>query len=96
MAIINACKADDLRILCRPGQAAKYLSKAVQVRFDPDGHSKIIVGDTAALLGSFNMTYQSMFDNQENATYSRSEDYAAFFLAKWEAAPLPSVQNKAL
>ncbi len=27
-----------------------------------------------------------MFDNQENATYSRSTDYAEFFLAEWEEA----------
>ena len=85
----NECKAKDLRIICRPGAVAKYLSKGVQVRFDPDGHSKVIVGDTATLLGSFNMSYQSMFDNQENATYSRSKDYADFFLAKWEEAVVP-------
>jgi hypothetical protein len=30
-----------------------------------------------------------MFDNQENATYSRSEDYAAFFLEVWERATIP-------
>jgi hypothetical protein len=89
VAMINACKAKDLRIICRAGQTAKYLSKEVKVRFDPDLHSKIIVGDTAALLGSFNMTYQSMFDNQENATYSRSNDYADFFLAEWEEAQIP-------
>ena len=89
VAMINDCKAKDLRIICRPGQTAKYLSKEVQVRFDPDVHSKILVGDTAALLGSFNMTYQSMFDNQENATYSRSKDYAHFFLAEWEEAQIP-------
>ena len=90
VAMINDSKAKDLRIICRPGQTAKYLSKQVRVRFDPDVHSKIIVGDTAALLGSFNMSYQSMFDNQENATYSRSKDYADFFLAEWEEAQLPS------
>ena len=89
VAMINDCKAKDLRIICRPGQTAKYLSREVQVRFDPDVHSKIIVGDTAALLGSFNMTYQSMFDNQENATYSRSKDYAHFFLVEWEDAQIP-------
>ncbi|MBI4739682.1 hypothetical protein HY772_09180, partial [Candidatus Woesearchaeota archaeon] len=72
VAMINSCKAKDLRIICRPGAVAKYLSSGVQVRVDKDGHSKVIVGDTATLLGSFNMTYQSMFDNQENATYSRS------------------------
>jgi hypothetical protein len=90
VAMINECKAKDLRIICRPGETAKYLSSGVQVRFDPDGHSKVIVGDTATLLGSFNMTYQSMFDNQENATYSRSTDYADFFLAEWEEALVPS------
>ena len=47
VALINECKAKDLRIICRPGAVAKYLSKGVQVRFDPDGHSKVIVGDTA-------------------------------------------------
>ena len=86
VAMINECKAKDLRIICRPGAVAKYLKKGVQVRVDKDGHSKVIVGDTATLLGSFNMSYQSMFDNQENATYSRSKDYADFFLAKWEEA----------
>jgi len=80
VAMINECKAKDLRIICRPGAVAKYLSKGVQVRVDKDGHSKVIVGDTATLLGSFNMSYQSMFDNQENATYSRSTDYADFRL----------------
>ena len=65
-----------------------------RVRFDPDGHSKVIVGDSAALLGSFNLTYQSMFDNQENATYSRSTDYADFFLAKWEEAQIPGEQQR--
>ena len=89
VAMINECKAKDLRIICRPGAVAKYLKKGVQVRVDKDGHSKVIVGDTATLLGSFNMSYQSMFDNQENATYSRSKDYADFFLAKWEAAVVP-------
>jgi len=89
VAMINECKAEDLRIICRPGAVAKYLKKGVPVRYDPDGHSKVIVGDTATLLGSFNMSYQSMFDNQENATYSRSTDYADFFLAKWEAAQIP-------
>jgi len=89
VAMINECKAKDLRIICRPGAVAKYLKKGVQVRVDKDGHSKVIVGDTATLLGSFNMSYQSMFDNQENATYSRSKDYADFFLAKWEEAVVP-------
>ena len=89
VAMINSCKAKDLRIICRPGAVAKYLKKGVQVRVDKDGHSKVIVGDTATLLGSFNMSYQSMFDNQENATYSRSKDYADFFLAKWEEAVVP-------
>ena len=89
VAMINECKAKDLRIICRPGAVAKYLKKGVQVRVDKDGHSKVIVGDTATLLGSFNMSYQSMFDNQENATYSRSTDYADFFLAKWEEAVVP-------
>jgi len=88
MAIINECKAKDLRIICRPGETAKYLN-GVQVRFEKEGHSKILVGDSAALLGSFNLTYQSMFDNQENATYSRSEDYADFFLEVWERATIP-------
>jgi hypothetical protein len=104
VALINECKAKDLRIICRPSvrcvtdafrwETAKYLSSGVQVRFDPDGHSKVIVGDTATLLGSFNMTYQSMFDNQENATYSRSTDYADFFLAEWEEAVVPSENAK--
>jgi len=89
VAMINECKAKDLRIICRPGAVAKYLKKGVPVRYDPDGHSKVIVGDTATLLGSFNLSYQSMFDNQENATYSRSKDYADFFLAKWEEAVVP-------
>jgi hypothetical protein len=30
-----------------------------------------------------------MFDNQENATYSRSSDYSDFFEASWEAAQIP-------
>lgn len=89
VAMINACKAEDLRIICRPGETAKYLKDGVQVRFDPEGHSKIIVGDSAAMLGSFNLTYQSMFDNQENATYSRSNDYSEFFLEVWERARIP-------
>lgn len=94
VAMINECKAKDLRIICRPGAVAKYLKEGVQVRVDKDGHSKIIVGDTATLLGSFNMTFQSMFDNQENATYSRSKDYADFFLAKWEAAVVPGHEGE--
>ena len=94
VAMINECKAKDLRIICRPGAVAKYLSSGVQVRVDKDGHSKVIVGDTATLLGSFNMTYQSMFDNQENATYSRSSDYADFFLAKWEEAVVPGHEGE--
>ena len=89
IALINECKAKDLRIICRPGETAKYLKEGVQVRFDPEGHSKILVGDSAALLGSFNLTYQSLFDNQENATYSRSDDYAEFFLEVWERATIP-------
>jgi hypothetical protein len=40
------------------------------------------------------MTFQSMYDNQENATYSRSNDYADFFLAKWEAAQIPGEQQR--
>ena len=44
--------------------------------------------------GSFNMSYQSMFDNQENATYSRSKDYAEFFLAKWEEAVVPGHEGE--
>ncbi len=94
VAMINECKAKDLRIICRPGAVAKYLKKGVQVRVDKDGHSKVIVGDTATLLGSFNMSYQSMFDNQENATYSRSKDYADFFLVKWEEAVVPGEQQR--
>ena len=94
VAMINECKAKDLRIICRPGAVAKYLKKGVQVRVDKDGHSKVIVGDTATLLGSFNMSYQSMFDNQENATYSRSKDYADFFLAKWEEAVVPGHEGE--
>ena len=47
VAMINSCKAKDLRIICRPGAVAKYLKKGVQVRVDKDGHSKVIVGDTA-------------------------------------------------
>jgi len=30
-----------------------------------------------------------MFDNQENATYSRSDDYAEYFLYEWEEATIP-------
>jgi len=89
VALINECKAKDLRIICRPGETAKYLKEGVQVRFDQEGHSKILVGDSAALLGSFNLTYQSLFDNQENATYSRSNDYAEYFLEIWERAMVP-------
>ncbi len=44
--------------------------------------------------GSFNLSYQSMFDNQENATYSRSKDYAEFFLAKWEEAVVPGHEGE--
>jgi len=83
VAMINQCKATDLRIICRAGAVDKYLRKDIQVRYNPDVHSKFLVGDGTTLLGSPNMTYQSMFDNQENATYSRGKSYAEFFLSEW-------------
>jgi hypothetical protein len=33
--------------------------------------------------GLFNMDYQSMFDNYEQATFSRSKQYPEHFLAEW-------------
>jgi len=69
VAMINCCKAEDLRIICRPGEVYKYLKDGIQVRHDRELHSKILVGDNAAMLGSFNMTYQSMFDNQDFLTF---------------------------
>jgi len=89
LRLCKNCKSKTSIFICRPGETAKYLKESVQVRFDPEGHSKNLVGDSAALLGSFNLTYQSLFDNQENATYSRSEDYADFFLEVWERATIP-------
>ena len=86
MAMLNATKAQEIRIICRKGEVAKYLRKDAQVRWDPDLHSKMLIGDHVTLLGSFNMTYQSMFDNQENAVYSRSKAYEEFFLQEWEEA----------
>jgi phosphatidylserine/phosphatidylglycerophosphate/cardiolipin synthase-like enzyme len=35
-------------------------------------------------MGSFNMDYQSMFDNLEQATFSRSTKYPEHFLSEWE------------
>ncbi len=83
VAIINECRAKDLRIICRKGEVDKYLKKKVKVRYHQDVHSKLIIGDTTTLLGSLNLTYQSLFDNQENATYSRGDSYAKFFLTEW-------------
>ena len=84
VAFVNEAKAEDIRIITRAGQVDKYLRQDIQVRTDPDIHSKIIIGDHATLVGSTNMTYQSLFDNQENAAYSRANAYVVFFLEKWE------------
>jgi phosphatidylserine/phosphatidylglycerophosphate/cardiolipin synthase-like enzyme len=84
VAMINACNANDMRIICRPGEIQKYLRKELPQRFNKDLHTKLIVGDSASLMGSFNMTYQSMFDNLEQATFSRSQQYPEHFLSEWE------------
>jgi len=84
VAMINACKAEDIRIICRPGEIKKYLRREVLMRFNNDLHTKMIIGDSATLMGSFNMTYQSMFDNLEQATFSRSNQYPEHFLTEWE------------
>jgi len=95
VAMINNCKARDLRIICRPGEVEKYLRKGIKVREDADVHSKFLVGDGSVLLGSPNMTYQSMFDNQENAAYSRGKSYAEFFLSEWRRlSPKPKSCGK--
>jgi len=83
VAMINACNAEDIRIICRPKHAAKYLKDGVERRFNRDIHTKMIVGDSASLMGSFNMTYQSLFDNLEQATFSRSQQYPEHFLEEW-------------
>ena len=77
MAMINECKAKDMRVICRPGELSKYLKADLLQRFNRDlsacnaqagVHTKMIVGDSATLMGSFNLTYQAMFDNLEQAT----------------------------
>jgi len=84
VAMINACNAEDIRIICRPKHAAKYLKGGVFRRFNRDVHTKMIIGDSASLMGSFNMTYQSLFDNLEQAMFSRSQQYPEHFLEEWE------------
>lgn len=84
VAMINECTAEDIRIICRPGEISKYLRKEVEMRFNKDLHTKMIIGDSTSLMGSFNMDYQSMFDNLEQATFSRSNQYPEHFLAEWE------------
>jgi phosphatidylserine/phosphatidylglycerophosphate/cardiolipin synthase-like enzyme len=100
MAMINECTAEDMRIICRPGELQKYLRKDLTPyplstkwrgegaggwgEVNKDLHTKLIVGDSASLMGSFNMTYQSMFDNLEQATFSRSNQYPEHFLSEWE------------
>jgi phosphatidylserine/phosphatidylglycerophosphate/cardiolipin synthase-like enzyme len=81
---IGKCTAEDIRIICRPGEIQKYLRKEVFMRFNKDLHTKMMVGDSASLMGSFNMTYQAMFDNLEQATFSRSQKYPEHFLSEWE------------
>jgi phosphatidylserine/phosphatidylglycerophosphate/cardiolipin synthase-like enzyme len=83
VAMINECTAEDIRIICRPGEIQKYLRKEVFMRFNKDLHTKMIIGDSTSLMGSFNMDYQSMFDNLEQATFSRSNQYPEHFLAEW-------------
>jgi phosphatidylserine/phosphatidylglycerophosphate/cardiolipin synthase-like enzyme len=83
VAMINECTAEDIRIICRPGEIQKYLRKEVFIRFNKDLHTKMIIGDSTSLMGSFNMDYQSMFDNLEQATFSRSTKYPEHFLAEW-------------
>lgn len=83
VAMINECTAEDIRIICRPGEIQKYLRKEVLMRFNKDLHTKMIIGDSTSLMGSFNMDYQSMFDNLEQATFSRSNQYPEHFLAEW-------------
>ena len=84
VAMINECEADDIRIICRPGHAEKYLKEGIPLRFNQDLHTKMLIGDRATLMGSFNMTYQSMFDNLEQATFSRSQQYAKLFISEWD------------
>ena len=84
MAMINECKAKDIRVICRPGELSKYLQTDLLQRFNRDVHTKMIVGDSATLMGSFNLTYQAMFDNLEQATFSRSQQYPEHFLSEWE------------
>lgn len=91
MAMINECKAKDIRVICRPGELSKYLQTDLLQRFNRDIHTKMIVGDSASLMGSFNMTYQSMFDNLEQATFSRSKQYPEHFLDEWERLSMESV-----
>ena len=83
VAMINECSAYDIRIICRPGEIRKYLRKEIPMRFNSDLHTKMVVGDSATLMGSFNMNYQSMFDNLEQATFSRSAQYPEHFLSFW-------------
>ena len=84
MAMINECKAKDIRVICRPRELSKYLQTDLLQRFNRDVHTKMIVGDSATLMGSFNLTYQAMFDNLEQATFSRSNQYPEHFLDEWE------------
>ena len=93
MAMINECKAKDIRVICRPSELSKYLQTISRrrwllfadllQRFNRDVHTKMIVGDSATLMGSFNLTYQAMFDNLEQATFSRSQQYPEHFLDEW-------------
>ena len=84
MAMINECKAKDIRVICRPSELSKYLQTDLLQRFNRDVHTKMIVGDSATLMGSFNLTYQAMFDNLEQATFSRSKQYPEHFLSEWK------------
>ena len=99
MAMINECNAKDIRVICRPRELSKYLRADLRQRFNRDVHTKMIVGDSATLMGSFNMTYQSMFDNYEQATFSRSQQYPEHFLEEWNrlsVADLPSTRKEAM
>jgi len=90
MAMINECKAKDIRVICRPGELSKYLQTDLLQRFNRDIHTKMIVGDSASLMGSFNMTYQSMFDNLEQATFPVASNTQSIFwmngnASQWKA-----------
>jgi hypothetical protein len=53
VAMINECNASDIRIICRPGEIQKYLRKEIEMRFNKELHTKMIIGDSASLMGSF-------------------------------------------